>query len=150
MLLRCRSLEADNSPQFDPLLYGWLMDTTLKSVHPFTLPTGIQLAPDSFGVAERVASPAVKGIVDFGYTVYSSLCMFWFLCKFKKVICPAIIFKLDSTIAGEIWQLKSPHSEFTRFPVKTYVSVPRWVNIRKFWNFTFLFKMADILKFSLI
>jgi hypothetical protein len=56
------------------------MDTTLKSVQPFTLPTGIQLDPDqlcdSFGVAARIASPAVQGVVairgmalDFGYTV---------------------------------------------------------------------------------
>jgi hypothetical protein len=37
-------------------------DTTLKSVQLFTLPTGIQLC-DSFGVAARVASPAVQVIV---------------------------------------------------------------------------------------
>jgi hypothetical protein len=51
--------------------------------------------------------------------------MFWFLCKFKKLICPVIIFRLESTIDGEIWHLKSSHSESTRFPVKTYVLVPR-------------------------
>ena len=56
------------------------MDTTLKSIQLFTHPTRIQLAPDSlcdsFGVAGRVAFPAVQGIVAtigmalaFGYTV---------------------------------------------------------------------------------
>jgi hypothetical protein len=43
---------------------GWW--TLLKSVRPFTLLTGIQLAPDfimRLGVAARMASPAVQGIM---------------------------------------------------------------------------------------
>jgi hypothetical protein len=51
------------------------MGTTLKSIQLFTHPTRIQLC-DSFGVAGRVAFPAVQGIVAtigmalaFGYTV---------------------------------------------------------------------------------
>jgi hypothetical protein len=38
--------------------------------------------------------------------------MFWFLRKFKKVIYTVIIFRLESTIDGEIWHLKSSHTEF--------------------------------------
>jgi hypothetical protein len=106
------------------------MDTTLKSVQLFTHPTGIQLTPYSFGVFVRVASPAIQGIVAtrgmtlaFGYTV---VCACSGSCaSFKKLICPLMIFRLESTIDGEIWRLKSSHSEFTRSPVKTYVLVPR-------------------------
>jgi hypothetical protein len=61
----------------------------------------------------------------FGFWMYISLLMFWFLCKFKKVICPDIIVRLERTIDGESWHLKSSHREFTRFPMKTYVLVPR-------------------------
>jgi hypothetical protein len=40
---------------------------------------------------------------DIGLYIYSILRMFWFQRKFKKVICPVIIFRLESTIDGEIW-----------------------------------------------
>jgi hypothetical protein len=48
--------------------YRWLKDTILKSFRPFTLSTGIQLAPDFimqliWFVAARVTSPSVQGIV---------------------------------------------------------------------------------------
>jgi hypothetical protein len=55
------------------------------------------------------------------------------LCKFKKVICPVIIFRLKSKIDGEIWHLKLSRMEFTRLQlillivlsaVKTYILVP--------------------------
>ena len=38
---RWRALEARYPTELYPLLHGWLKDTTLKSVRPFTLPTGI-------------------------------------------------------------------------------------------------------------
>jgi hypothetical protein len=47
--------------------------------------------------------------------------MFWFLHKFKKLICPIIIFRLESTIDGEIWHLKSTHTEFIRFQLILYI-----------------------------
>jgi hypothetical protein len=97
--------------------YRWLKDPILKTCRPFTLPTGIHLATDSimrdsFGVAARVASPAVQGLwpVELQYT--NILCMFWFLCKFNSVFCPVIVFRLESTIDGEIWHLKPFHKEF--------------------------------------
>jgi hypothetical protein len=48
--------------------YRWLKNTISKSYRSFTLPTGIRIelrisSCDSFGVAARVASPAVQGIV---------------------------------------------------------------------------------------
>jgi hypothetical protein len=81
-------------------------------------------------VAARVASPAVQEIeatrgtaLAFGYTV---VCACSGSCaSLKKVICSVIIFGLESTIDVKIWHLKSSHSEFTRFPVKTKVLVPR-------------------------
>jgi hypothetical protein len=62
-------------------------------------------------VGGRVAFPAVQGIVAtrgmtlaFGYTV---VCTCSGSCgSFKKLICPVIIFRLESTIDGEIWHLK--------------------------------------------
>jgi hypothetical protein len=36
--------------------------------------------------------------------------IFWFLPKFKKVICPVKIFRLESTIDGKISHLKSYHN----------------------------------------
>jgi hypothetical protein len=104
------------------------MDTTLKSVQPFTLPTGIQLVPDSI---MRPILCGCKSCIpcssrDCGYKrngfdiwIYSILQMFWclwFLCKFKMVICPVMIFRLKSTVDGEIWHLQSSQLEFTRFP----------------------------------
>ena len=81
-------------------------------------------------MAVRVAIPAVQGItatigtaLAFGYTVVCACSGSY--ASFKKLVCPVIIFRLESTIDGEIWHLKSSHSEFTRFPVKTYVLVPR-------------------------
>jgi hypothetical protein len=126
-------MEADYSPRLDPL-YGWLIATTLKSVQLVTHLTGIQLATDSI---MRLIWCGWKSCIPcssrdcgykrngFGFWIYSSLRMFWLLCKFKKLICPVIIFRLESTIDGKIWYLKSSHSEFTRFPAKTYVLVPR-------------------------
>jgi hypothetical protein len=125
------SREADNSPQLDPLLQ--IVDGHyFESVQLFTLPTGIQLAPDSImrliWCGCRSYTPCSSR--DCGYKrngfgfrvwIYSSLRMFWFLCKLKRSICPVIIFWLESTIDGEILHLKSSHSEFTRFPVKMYV-----------------------------
>jgi hypothetical protein len=67
-------------------------------------------------VVARVASPAVKRIVATrGIALVFRYNMLWFLSKFKKVICPVIIFRLESTIDGEIWHLKSSHTEFSRF-----------------------------------
>jgi hypothetical protein len=109
------------------------MDTTLKSVQLFTHPTRIQLVPDS---VIRLIWCGCKSYIPcssrdcgykrngFGFWIYSSLRMLWFLCKFKKLICPVIIFRLGSTIDGQIWHLKSSHSEFTRFPVR----------LKKLWN----------------
>jgi hypothetical protein len=110
------------------------MDTILKLVQLFTHPNGIQLALESIlrliwsrynsyiPCSSRECSYKRNG---FGFWIYSGLRIFWFLCKFKKVICPVIIFRLESTKDGEIWRLKSSHSEFTRFHVKTYVLVPK-------------------------
>jgi hypothetical protein len=58
-------------------------------------------------LAASVAFQKVQRIVvtrgmtlAFRYTVFCR--MFWFLHKFKKLICPIIIFRLESTIDGEI------------------------------------------------
>jgi hypothetical protein len=42
-----RSLETQDPPELDPELDGWVKYTTSKSLRSVTLPTGIQLAPDS-------------------------------------------------------------------------------------------------------
>jgi hypothetical protein len=42
-----RSLETQDPQELDPELYGWVKNTTSKSLQPVTLPTGIQLASDS-------------------------------------------------------------------------------------------------------
>jgi hypothetical protein len=44
------------------------------------------------------------------YTKYIILCMFWFLRKFI-----VIVFRLESTIDGEIWHLKPFHTECLKF-----------------------------------
>jgi hypothetical protein len=88
------------------------MGTTLKSVQLFTLPTGIQLAPDSIirllwcGCKSSIlCSSRDCGYKRncFGLWIYSILRMFWFLRKFKKIICPVIIFTLGSTIDGSFY-----------------------------------------------
>jgi hypothetical protein len=42
-----RSLEMQDPPELDPELYRWVKDSTSKPLQRVTLPTGIQLAPDS-------------------------------------------------------------------------------------------------------
>jgi hypothetical protein len=50
-------------------------------------------------------------LLDVHVQLYTNiLCMFWFLRKFT-----VIVFRLESTIDGEIWHLKPFHSEFVKF-----------------------------------
>jgi hypothetical protein len=49
--------------------------------------------------------------MDVHVQLYTNiLCMFWFLRKFI-----VIVFRLESTIDGEIWHLKPFHKEFVKF-----------------------------------
>jgi hypothetical protein len=115
------SLEACNPPEL-----GWRdtdswRTTILKSFRPFTLPTGIQLAPDF--IMQLIWCGCKSGIPfstkDCGYKRYdfglldlytNILCMFWLVRKFI-----VIVFRLQSIINGEIWHLKPFHTEFLKF-----------------------------------
>ena len=67
-------------------------------------------------MAGRVAFPAVQGIVAtigmalaFGYTVVCACC--GSCASLKKLIFPVIIFRLESTIDGEIWHFTFNYTE---------------------------------------
>jgi hypothetical protein len=132
----CREREKNSLPSYKvPFNGSWLLSATwsiiirmvdghyFEMVQLFTHPTGIQLA--LYSIMQLIWCVCKSCIPcssrDCGYKrngfdfwIYSSLQLFWFLWKSKKLICPVIIFRLDSTVDGEIWHLKSFHSEFTR------------------------------------
>jgi hypothetical protein len=62
-----RSLEMEDPPELDLELYGWVKDSNSQSLQLVTLPTGIQLSPDSFMRLIRCGcksdTPAVHGFV---------------------------------------------------------------------------------------
>jgi hypothetical protein len=73
-----------------------------------------------WGVTARVASPAVQGIV----VTRDMASAFWIISIHLQIFCACsgscarlkcIVFRLESTIDGEIWYLKPFQTEFLKF-----------------------------------